>query len=95
MVERDDVIRVGIWRCATPRAPRQLPPLPPPNRAIQTPGANSELDKTWGKVNGHDIVGFFVADEMDDLLVTVDECTDSVRLAPAGRNFANSSASSS
>src|SRR2546423_1068936 len=42
-------IRAGIWRCAMPRAPRQLPSLPPPNRAIQTPGANSPLDKTWGQ----------------------------------------------
>src|ERR1700722_10234697 len=31
-----------------PRAPRQLPSLPPPNRAIQKPGANSPLDKIWG-----------------------------------------------
>jgi hypothetical protein len=38
-------IRAGIWRCATPTAPRQLPSLPPPNRAFQTPGANSLLDK--------------------------------------------------
>ena len=42
-------IRAGIWRCATPRAPRQLPSLTPPNRAIQTPEANSRLDKTWGQ----------------------------------------------
>jgi putative transposase len=42
-------IRAGIWRCAMPRAPRQLPSLPPPNRATKTPGANSELDKTWGQ----------------------------------------------
>jgi hypothetical protein len=28
---------------------RQLPSLPPPNTAIQTPGANSPLDKTWGQ----------------------------------------------
>src|ERR1700741_4623351 len=44
-------IRAGIWRCATPRAPRQLPSLTPPNREIQTPEANSRLDKTWGQ--GH------------------------------------------
>lgn len=31
-----------------PRAPRQLPPLPAPNRATPTAGANSGLDKTWG-----------------------------------------------
>src|SRR4030088_1297548 len=42
-------IRAGIWRCAMPRAPRQLPSLQPPNRAIQPPGANSPLDKTWGQ----------------------------------------------
>src|ERR1700731_1163536 len=41
--------RAGIWRCATPRAPRQLPSLTPPNRAIQTPEANSRLDKTLGQ----------------------------------------------
>ena len=27
-------------------------------------------------IDEHDIVGFFAADEMDDLLVAVDECTD-------------------
>lgn len=27
-------------------------------------------------IDEHDIVGFYVADEMEDLLVTVDECTD-------------------
>jgi hypothetical protein len=32
-----------------PRAPRQLPTLPPPNRANPTAGANSGLDKTWGQ----------------------------------------------
>src|SRR5882757_3675238 len=42
-------IRAGIWRCAMPRAPRQLPSLPPSNRATKTPGANSELDNTWGQ----------------------------------------------
>src|SRR4051812_37843418 len=26
-------IRAGIWRCAMPKAPRQLPSLPPPSRA--------------------------------------------------------------
>jgi hypothetical protein len=31
-------------------APRQLPSLPPPSRANPTARANSELDKTWGKV---------------------------------------------
>jgi transposase InsO family protein len=36
-------------RCAMPRAPRQLPPLPPPNRANPTAGANSGMDKTWGQ----------------------------------------------
>ncbi|MEZ0060604.1 putative transposase [Bradyrhizobium elkanii] len=44
-------IRAGIWRCAMPRAPRQLPSLPPPNRANPTAGANSGPDKTWGQ--GH------------------------------------------
>ena len=34
-----------------PRAQRQLPPLPPPNRANPTAGANSGPDKTWGQ--GH------------------------------------------
>jgi putative transposase len=38
-------------RCATPRAPRQLPSLTPPERPIQPPEANSRLDKTWGQ--GH------------------------------------------
>jgi hypothetical protein len=32
-------------------APRQLPSLPPPNRANPPAGANSGLDKTWGQ--GH------------------------------------------
>src|SRR3954454_17287505 len=45
-------IRDGIWRCAMPRAPRQLPSLPPPNRANPAAGANSGLDKTWGQ--GHE-----------------------------------------
>lgn len=27
-------------------------------------------------IDEHDIVGFFVADEMEDLLIAVDECTD-------------------
>src|SRR5205085_140419 len=40
-------IRDGIWRCAMPKAPRQLPSLPPPSRANPTARANSELDKTW------------------------------------------------
>src|SRR5215213_9816008 len=44
-------IRAGIWRCAMPKAPRQLPSLPPPSRANPTARANSELDKTWGQ--GH------------------------------------------
>ena len=44
-------IRDGIWRCAMSRAPRQLPSLPPPNRANPMAGANSGLDKTWGQ--GH------------------------------------------
>jgi putative transposase len=44
-------IRAGIWRCTTPRAPRQLPSLTPPDREIQTPEANSRVDKTWGQ--GH------------------------------------------
>jgi putative transposase len=42
-------IRAGIWRCATPRAPRQLPSLTAPGRAIQTPEANSRLE-LGGKV---------------------------------------------
>ena len=42
-------IRTGIWRCAMPRAPRQLPSRPPPNRANPMAWANSELDKTWGQ----------------------------------------------
>src|SRR5208283_176818 len=42
-------IRAGIWRCATPKAPRQLPSLTPPDREIQTPEANSRLNKTWGQ----------------------------------------------
>ena len=40
-------IRAGIWRCDMPKAPRQLPTLPPPNRANPTARANSGLDKTW------------------------------------------------
>jgi hypothetical protein len=32
--------RAGIWRCAMPRAPRQLPSRPPPNRANSTVRAN-------------------------------------------------------
>ncbi|WP_283843496.1 integrase core domain-containing protein [Bradyrhizobium barranii] len=32
-----------------PKAPRQLPSLPPPNRANPTARANSKLDKTWGQ----------------------------------------------
>jgi hypothetical protein len=43
--------RAGSWRCAMPRAPRQLPSLSPPKRANPTVRANSELDKTWGQ--GH------------------------------------------
>ncbi|MGY3294403.1 putative transposase [Bradyrhizobium sp. LM3.6] len=43
--------RAGIWRCAMPKAPRQLPSLPPPSRANPTAKANSKLDKTWGQ--GH------------------------------------------
>jgi hypothetical protein len=42
-------IRAGIWRCATPRAPCQLPSLTPPKRPLQTSEANSRLDKTWGQ----------------------------------------------
>ena len=45
-------IRDGIWRCAMSRAPRQLPSLPPPNRANPMAGANSGLDKTWGQGHG-------------------------------------------
>ena len=41
--------RVGIWRCAMPRAPRQLPPLPLPGWAHPTARTNSDLDKTWGQ----------------------------------------------
>jgi hypothetical protein len=33
-------------------------------------------------IDAHDIVGFFVADEMQDLLIAVDECTD-----PAGCEY--------
>jgi hypothetical protein len=47
--------RAGIWRCAPPTAPRQLPPLTPPDRAVATAGADSRLDKTWGQ--GHDRPG--------------------------------------
>ena len=40
-------------------------------------------------VETHDIVGFFVADQMEDLLMAVDECTDPadceyVELPPGG-----------
>src|ERR1700731_762499 len=45
-------IRAGIWRCATPRAPRQLPSLTPPDREIQTPEANSRVDKNLGARSG-------------------------------------------
>src|SRR3954465_11540238 len=44
-------IRAGIWRCAMPKAPRQLPSPPPPSRAHPPARANLELDKTWGE--GH------------------------------------------
>jgi hypothetical protein len=47
--------RAGIWRCAMPRAPRQLPSLQPPNRAFQPPRANSPLDKTWGQRHSHSL----------------------------------------
>jgi hypothetical protein len=45
-------IRVGIWRCALPTAPRQFPSLTPFKRANPTIRANSELDKTWGATSG-------------------------------------------
>jgi putative transposase len=44
-------IHAGSWRCAMPKAPRELQSLSPHNRANPTAGANSELDKTWGQ--GH------------------------------------------
>src|SRR6202035_5195967 len=44
-------IRAGIWCYDTPKAPRQLPSLTPPDREIQTPEANSRVDKTWGQVH--------------------------------------------
>ena len=43
-VRHAPAIRDGIWRCAMPKAPRQLPSLPPPNWANPTARANSELD---------------------------------------------------
>src|SRR6516164_3508207 len=61
-------VRAGIWRCAMPRVPRQLPSPSPPNRANPTARANSGLDKTWGQ--GHaflDSVGFKVADAYSNL----------------------------
>ncbi|MEP9357029.1 hypothetical protein ABLE93_26295, partial [Xanthobacter sp. KR7-65] len=39
----------GICRCAKPEAPRQTPPLTPPNRPNPTARANSPLDKSWGQ----------------------------------------------
>ena len=42
-------ISARIWRCATPKAPRQLPLLPQPNRANPMALANSELDKSRGQ----------------------------------------------
>jgi putative transposase len=39
-------IRDGSWRCAMPRAPRQL--LNPPKRTNPTVRANSDLDKNFG-----------------------------------------------
>ncbi len=39
----------GICRCAKPEAPRQIPPLTPPNRPNPTAGANSPLDRSWGQ----------------------------------------------
>ena len=41
--------RAGIWRCAMPKAPRQLPSLSPPNRANPTARANPGLDESWGQ----------------------------------------------
>jgi hypothetical protein len=41
--------RDGIWRCATRKAPRQIPSQTPPERLNTTQGANSALDKTWGQ----------------------------------------------
>src|SRR4051812_17135885 len=46
-------IRAGTWRCAMPKAPRQLPPLPPPEWAHPTARTNSDLDKTWGQSHKH------------------------------------------
>ena len=44
------ITRAGIWRCAMPKAPRQLPSLPPPNQASPPAGANSDWIKLGGKV---------------------------------------------
>jgi|SRR5579883_3455769 len=38
-----------IWRCAMPKAPRQLPSLPPPNRTKQS-GRTRDWIKLGGKV---------------------------------------------
>lgn len=46
--------RAGIRRCAMPKAPRQLPSLPPPNCANPAARANSGLDKTWRQGQGAD-----------------------------------------
>ncbi len=44
------VTRAGIWRFAMPKAPRQLPSLPPPNRANPTTGRTQDWIKLGGKV---------------------------------------------
>jgi hypothetical protein len=40
--------RAETWRCAVPRAPRQLPSLPLPNTEVPKARANSKRDKTCG-----------------------------------------------
>ncbi len=47
------VTRAGIWRCAMPKAPRQLPSLPPPNRANPTTGRTQDRIKLGGKVTAN------------------------------------------
>ena len=44
-------IRAGIWRCDMPKAPRQLPSLPPPNRANPTARANQGWIKLGSKAS--------------------------------------------
>jgi len=47
----------GIWRCATRKAPRQIPSQTPPERLNTTQGTNSALDKTSGQRHTTEFAG--------------------------------------